>query len=245
MRRVFVPEGCVEGDRVRLQGGEDHYVRHVLRLGPGDRFSAVLPTRAEHVAVVESAGEGGVEARLGEERDLTAEPLIDVRLRPAVVRGRKLDSVIRQCTELGVSEIGPVTCERSVARPDPDSAAHKVERWEKIALEAARQCGRRTPPGITAPTAFPAAVAEIAALGGTGLIFAPGGAEGVGTLLAPGAAEPISALIGPEGGFTKAEVELAEEAGLRVAALGRRILRADTAAVVVCALLMYELGELA
>jgi 16S rRNA (uracil1498-N3)-methyltransferase len=238
----------VEGERVSLRGAEDHYVRHVLRLGPGDRFSAVLPTRVERVAIVESVTEGGVEAELGEERGSTADPLVDVRLRPALVKGRKLDPVIRQCTELGVAEIGPVLCERSVSRPDGDSAAHRAERWEKIALEAARQCGRRTPPQVAAPLAFPAAVAGIAALGGTGLILAPGGSEGPDPerpLLGPQTPEPISALIGPEGGFTNAEVELAEEAGLRVVGLGRRILRADTAAIVVCALLMHELGELA
>ena len=247
MRRVFVPADSLQGDLVRLSGPEAHYVQHVLRLRSGDRFGAVLPGGVERVATVQRLGEATVEATLGEELAPDADPRADLRLRPALVKARKLDLVVQKCTELGVSEIAPVLCDRSVARPDREGAAHKLERWERIALEAARQCGRRSPPRIVAPVAFEAALGEVRDLGGTGLILAPEATEGIGpgrAILGAADAEPISLLVGPEGGFSEDEVRAATESGLRPVSLGRRVLRAETAAIAICALLTYELGEL-
>ncbi len=248
MRRLFVPEGCLQGEVVRLRGGEARYLRQVLRLTTGEQFSAVLPDGTERIAAIGRVDEAGVEATLGEELPARADPRVDVRLRPALVKARKLDLVVQKCTELGASEVAPVLCDRSVARPDREGLAHKLERWERIALEAARQCGRREPPRVRAPVAFEAALREVRDLGGTGLVLAPGagGHAGPGCgFLSPDAGEPISVLVGPEGGFTAAEVSAALEAGLRAVGLGRRVLRAETAAIAICALLMGELGELA
>lgn len=247
MRRLFVPEGCVGRDLVRLCGPEAHYLRDVLRLAPGGVFLAVLPDGTERAATVVRLDEGHVEAALGEALEPRADPQADLRLRPALVKGRKLDLVIQKCTELGVAEIAPVLCDRSVSRPDPDGSAHKLERWRKIALEAARQCGRTSPPRIAPPRPFGAAVAEVGALGGAGLILAPEQAGGIGAqcpILTASDREPVSVLVGPEGGFTAEEVTSAREAGLRPVGLGARILRAETAAIAISALLVYELGEL-
>jgi len=246
MRRVFVPEGGIEGDCVRLMGREAHYVRDVLRLGVGAHFSAVLPGGIERVATVQRLAGQTVEAALGEPRDAQADPRVDVRVRPALVKARRLDLVVQKCTELGATEVGPVLCERGVARPDRDRVPHKVERWEKIAQEAARQCGRTWAPRVAEPVSFPLAVREVADLGGTGLVLAPAGSGLVqGALPALDDPEPISVFVGPEGGFTPDEVEVARAAGLRIISLGGRILRAETAAIAACALLMLELGEFA
>jgi 16S rRNA (uracil1498-N3)-methyltransferase len=247
VRRVFIPPGSLDADRVRLDGSEAHYLRSVLRLGPGGRFSAVVPTGAERLATIQRADDEGVEAILGEERGSCADPLVDVRIRPALTKARKLDAVVRMCTELGASEIGPLLCERNVARPDEGGAAHKMERWRKIALEAARQCGRTAPPRIAAPMAFSRALDELSTLGGTALLPAPTATCGISPeapLLVLEDREPISVLVGPEGGFTADEVEAARAAGCRVVGLGRRVLRAETAAVAVCAWVMCELREL-
>jgi 16S rRNA (uracil1498-N3)-methyltransferase len=247
VRRVFIPRSSLDADLVRLVGSEAHYLRSVLRLGLGGRFSAVLPTGVERLATVQRVDDEGVEAILGDEQGRSADPLVDVRIRPALTKARKLDAVVRQCTELGASEIGPVLCERSVARPDEGGAVHKLERWRAISLEAARQCGRTTPPRIAAPVPFRRALEELPTLGGTALLPAPAARSGMSPeapLLAPDDREPISVLVGPEGGFTVDEVKAARAAGCRVVGLGRRILRAETAAVAVCAWVMYELREL-
>jgi len=248
VRRVFVPVESLHGEAVLFSGGEAHYLRHVLRLTPGDRFSAVLSDGAERIATVSAIGEDRVAAELGPLLAENADPRLDVRLRPALVKGRKLDLVVQKCTELGVAQIGPILCDRSVARPDPEGAAHKLERWTRIAVEAARQCGRRSPPRLAPPVAYADALAEVRSLGGTGLILAPEVTVGVGPgrpILPTPVVEPISVLVGPEGGFTAEEIDEGVRAGLRPVGLGRRVLRAETAAIGVCALLMYELGELA
>jgi hypothetical protein len=87
---VFVPEGGVNGDRVQLAGPEAHYVREVLRLRAGGRFSAVLPTGVERVATVQRLTDAIVEAVLGEEQDPQADPQVDVRIRPGLVKARRL-----------------------------------------------------------------------------------------------------------------------------------------------------------
>jgi len=247
VRRVFVPDGSVKGDRVELCGTEAHYVRRVLRLGPGDRFSAVLPGGAEQVATILSAGGGEVEASLGEEVSREADPAVDVRLLAGLLKAAKFELVVQKCTELGVSAITPVVCRRSVARTAVGDEGKKVERWRRIAAEAARQCGRIVPPTVGQSVTFPQAVSEAAQSGALCLVMSPDAAGETGwgaalTALQP--ERPVVVLVGPEGGFAPEELEQAEAAGFRAVGLGKRTLRAETAAIVACALVMYEAGEL-
>ncbi len=247
MRRVFVPSGCVSGERVLLEGAEAHYVRRVLRMLPGDHFSAVLPGGTERIATIADVSGGQVRASLGEEVSRGADPAVDVRLLPALVKAAKLELTIQKCTELGVSAITPVICRRSVARPAPGQADKKLERWERIAVEAARQCGRTAPPAVRAPVDLPAAIREVVDAGGARLVMSPGtqGPRMLGALLSTEEAQaPVSILVGPEGGLAPEELQEVRSAGFREISLGQRTLRAETAAIVACALVMYELGEL-
>ncbi len=247
MRRVFVPNGSVKGDRVDLPGTEAHYVRRVLRLGPGDRFSAVLPGGVERVATILGIGGGEVEASLGEEVSRQADPAVDVRLFAGLLKAAKFELVVQKCTELGVSAITPVVCRRSISRAGAGDQEKKVGRWRRIAAEAARQCGRTVPPTVHGPVAFSQAVSEAAQSGGLCLVMSPdaGGEIGSGAALAAREPErPVVVLVGPEGGFAPEELEEAEAAGFQAVSLGTRTLRAETAAIVACALVMYEAGEL-
>lgn len=247
MRRVFVPSGCVSGERVVLEGSEAHYVRRVLRMLPGERFSAVLPGGAERIATIVDVSGGQLHASLGEEVGRNADPAADVRLYPALVKAAKLELTIQKCTELGVSAVTPVVCRRSVARPAPGQADRKLERWRRIAVEAARQCGRTAPPTVDTPVDLSAAIREAADAGGMCLVMSSQAAEpaALGAFVATqDAAGPVSILVGPEGGLAPEEVQEARAAGFREVSLGQRTLRAETAAIVACALVLYELGEL-
>jgi 16S rRNA (uracil1498-N3)-methyltransferase len=247
VRRVFVPTEGVDGDRLVLAGAEAHYVRRVLRMLPGDRFSAVLPGGVERIATVTDTSHGRVHASLGDKIQRGADPTSDVRLYPALVKAAKLELTIQKCTELGVSAVAPVVCRRSVARPTEAQADRKRDRWQRIALEAARQCGRTTYPSVRAPRDLPTTVREVGEGGGLGLVLSPDAVEpaGLGALLSePEAPAPISLLVGPEGGLSPEELDEARAAGFREISLGHRTLRAETAAIAACALVMYELGEL-
>ncbi|MGQ9733416.1 MAG: RsmE family RNA methyltransferase [Candidatus Zipacnadales bacterium] len=246
MRRVFIPKEALKADRVTLKGPQAHYLRSVLRLKRGSRFAAVLPTGEEREATLLEVSEDTVDAGLGPRIERQADPATDIRIRPALIKARKLDLIIRACTELGVSEISPVLCERSVPRLEPRDVSHKLERWTKIALEAARQCGRAQPPRVRAPIPFGNALEEISHLSGKSLILIPPTnqfALCASTVLTP-EAEPVTLLIGPEGGFSGAEIDEALRSGVQPISLGRRILRAETAAIIACAFIMRELGEL-
>ncbi len=247
MRRVFVPTESVNGERLVLADAEAHYVRRVLRMQAGDRFSAVLPGGVERIATVTDTSHGRVHASLGDKVQRGADPTADVRLYPALVKAAKLELTIQKCTELGVSAIAPVVCRRSVARPAEGEADRKLDRWQRIALEAARQCGRTTYPSVRAPRDLSTTVREVGNGGGLRLALSPEPVEptGLGALLSTHEAPaPISLLVGPEGGLTPEELEEARTAGFRAISLGRRTLRAETAAIAACALVMYELGEL-
>jgi 16S rRNA (uracil1498-N3)-methyltransferase len=247
MRRVFIVGECASRDRVTLTGREAHYVLRVLRLARGDRFSAVLPGGVERIASVCETADERVEALLGEEVGRGADPQVDVRLLPGLVKSAKLELIIQKCTEVGVSSILPVACRRSVPRPRSEDMDKRLARWRRIAEEAARQCGRTAAPEVAAPVSFRAAVTQSAEWGGSCLMMSPevsGEPTSASSALAQHAAGPISVLVGPEGGFAPEEAEEAVAAGFRVVSLGKRTLRAETAAIVACAIVMHEVGEL-
>ena len=247
VRRIFVPAGSQRADRLVLRGREAHYLLRVLRLGPGDRFGAVLASGEERMATVQAVRGQEVEASLSDQIVAQADPRVEVRLLVGLPKAAKLELIIQKCTELGVSAIQPVVCRRSMPRLDPTEAGHKLARWERIAQEAARQCGRTSAPVIGPPASFAAAVAGTVCLGGTSLIFSPDEAPAgspTRPAVGPEWREPLTVLVGPEGGFAPEERAEAASAGFCPVGLGRRVLRAETAAIVACAVVMRELGEL-
>ena len=150
--------------------------------------------------------------------------------------------LLEKATELGVAEIVPVVTRRSVVRPWKEGA--KQERWRRIVIEATEQCERARPPRLHTPLPLPQAL-RLA----DGLRVVPWEEEqslGLRQLLRGLTEAPrqVSVLVGPEGGLEPQEVEMARGAGFAVVTLGPRILRAETAAIVACALVMHELGEL-
>ena len=158
----------------------------------------------------------------------------EVVLAVAVLKGRKLDGVVRQATEIGVTRIMPVLCSRSVARPDAARSAKRHERWQLIAAEASRQSGRSDLPQVDPVQPFEDWLAWLReeGQGSDGVILHQdaGGTSGL-DLWSPEQARRL-VLTGPEGGFSEEEVQAACEAGLRVHGLGETVLRAETAAVV-------------
>jgi 16S rRNA (uracil1498-N3)-methyltransferase len=239
-RRLFVPAERMRATPITVAGDEHHHIARVLRARPGDA-----------ITLFDGAG-GEVEARIvrvgRDETELVAEapatqagagegtPLV---LLTAVPRGGRMDFLVQKCSELGVSRIVPVIAERSVARPEPGRRA----RWEKIAREAARQCGRADVPVVSAPAALPAALAAPDLPERRLILSTDGAGRSLRALLAdPG--RPTALLIGPEGGFTAAEVDAARSADFVPVTLGTRILRVETAAIVAVALAEEAFGAL-
>jgi 16S rRNA (uracil1498-N3)-methyltransferase len=238
-RRLFVPPDRIHANPITVDGDEHHHLSRVLRARPGDA-----------ITLFDGAG-GEVRARIvridRDQTELTADtndaavaaapvetPLV---LLTAVPKGGRMDFLVQKCCELGVTRIVPIITERSVVRPEPGKRA----RWEKIAREAARQCGRADVPAVAAPTALAAALA--AELPERRIVLSPeAGGRPLRALLPERAATAL--LVGPEGGLAATEVEAARAAGFQPASLGSRILRVETAAIVAVALADEAFGAL-
>jgi 16S rRNA (uracil1498-N3)-methyltransferase len=144
---------------------------------------------------------------------------------------------VQKATELGVQRITPlVTRYADIHLRDQSDAAKRVARWQRIALEAAKQSGRAFVPEISLPVAFESLNAD-----GVGVMFSERGGEALETLPA---SETITALVGSEGGWSDEEIESARARDFHVITLGGRILRAETAAITVTALLQHRFGDL-
>ncbi len=245
--RLWVEPASLAAGARRVEGDDFRYLARVLRLARGDQVT--LFDGAGHEARAELTTVDGITGYLNLQVDAPqAVPrspggAARVVLLCALLKGEKMDLVVQKACELGAARLVPVQAARSVVKLDGARAAARAERWRKIAREAARQCGR----------ADVMDVAEVASLDDA-LAGAPEGArfvlhEGARTsplaaALPPAPTAQVTAAVGPEGGFTESEVELARSYGFAPVGLGPRVLRAETAALAVLAVLGWTLGDL-
>ena len=234
-RRVHVPPERIEGAVARPDPASLHYLSDVLRLEPGAEVEVF-----DGAGAAWTASFTGSELRLGERR-AAALPGAVVWLAFALSRGDKGDWIVQKGTELGVSRLVPWQAERSVVRLEPGRAGERARRWRRIAEEAARQCGRSDVPEVAVPGTL--AQALEAPHGFERLAFHAGAGAPLAEAVRPGGAGFL-AVLGPEGGLSDREVTACLEAGCRLASLGPRVLRAETAAVAAAALIQHLAGDL-
>ena len=160
----------------------------------------------------------------------------------ALPKGDKMEFIVQKAVELGVSRIVPYLSKNCVSRPD--KTEKKVERWRKIAAEAAKQCGRGRLPEVAAVVSVAQAIAQ-AAESETALFFYENEKPtGLHDALAGGVKDTVSLMVGPEGGFDPAEAKAAVDAGLQSVSLGTRILRCETAPIAALAAVLYAGGNM-
>jgi 16S rRNA (uracil1498-N3)-methyltransferase len=215
----------------------------VLRLKRGDHV--VLSTGAARDYEVQLTGVSpyAITGVVVAEREAPPEPELNLVLYQSLIRANRFDLVLEKGTEIGVSQFVPVIAARSQVAGNGDPSATRSERWERIVIEAAEQCGRGRLPAIAAPLPFESAVRR--ARGARILPYEGERRRRLGAYLRGLGRRPdtVSVFIGPEGGYEDAEVELARDAGFEVVSLGPQILRAETAGIVASALVMEALGE--
>lgn len=234
VHRFFLPAGCIDGKRVSIPPDQARQIRTVLRLRPDDRIVVLDNSGDEFVVRLLSFAEGIVE----EQRRNKAEPSTRIVLYQGMLKGSKMDFVLQKGTEIGVAGFVPVLMERSVAG-EPGEARQR--RYQTIVQEAAEQSGRGRIPEVSPATSLPDALTAA-----EGPLVIPWEGETADHLrsLSIARGETMSLFIGPEGGLSAAEVDAARRAGAHVVSLGRRILRAETAAIVAASLLLGAAGDL-
>jgi len=223
----------VRGNKAALTGKHAEHLSRVLRARVGQEFDVSAGGRLRRGRVV-AVAEERVEFALGEELPASAEANLNVTLLVAIYKFDRMEWALEKLTELGAARIVPVIARRTDARL-AKAAAKRVERWRRIAQEAAEQSRRLEPPEIDAPVKLKDAVA-IAAL--TRVVLAESeqavSLADVVRVHPPG--ESLALAVGPEGGWTEDELRLFAESGWTAASLGQRILRAETAAIAAMAI---------
>lgn len=222
-----------------------HQLIRVLRAQPGQRIVLLDGSGSEFVAELCQIDRTGVWAKIVEQRHSAAEAQIDVALYACVLKADKMEWVLQKATELGVNRFVPVISQRTIVRPISE-VAKKLTRWQAIVREAAEQCGRTCLPQIAPPLMWNDAIAQ--AQGPRAILWegADSQSPSLPAWLARQRAEAqsLNLLIGPEGGLAAEEVQAAQQHDWQTVTLGRRILRAETAALAAVTLAMASWGEL-
>jgi len=248
MRRFFINQSGITGRRVSLTGQDAKHMMKVLRLAPGDSILLFDGSGNEYLSTIENMRHDTVNVVIKETTSSRSESPIQLIAAQAILKDRKMDALVRQLTELGVSKWIPFFAERSVPRPDADRMAKRLQRWEKIAKESLKQCGRGCLPEIDLFHTFDHALTYSGECE-LNLIFHQDAADALeqrltGSMPQDMAGKKIFLMFGPEGGFTADEADLAVQRGFKAVRIGPRVLRAETAPVAACAVIQYIFGDM-
>ena len=248
MHRFFAPSLDPGDETVVLTRDEAEHLSRVLRVGIGDSVAIFDGRGHEYLARVSTIARGATgEVRLQvlSRIDAAAEPAVALTLVQAVLKGDKMDDVVRDAVMMGVAAIQPMV----TTRAETTVAAlmrGRVERWRRIAISSVKQSRRAVVPEIRVPLAFENVLGEPA--GSLRLMFVEPGAIGevvaVSSLQRQSAPADASIFVGPEGGWTEQECGAARAAGVQLVTLGRRTLRADAVPIAAVSVLQFLWGDL-
>ena len=243
MPRFYVPPHAWNPDKLALDQSEAHHALDVLRMKAGDRATLFNGQGAE--ATVEFATVEKGRIALKKISVSKSEPLAcRITLGQAIPKGKNMDLIVEKATELGAAAIAPLLSERTVVRCDESEALSKRDKWQRVAIEAAKQCGQNWLPTVAKPRT-PKELFQSGEKYDLMLIASlQSDSRHLKQILAeagPKRPTDVLILVGPEGDFTPAEVNLAINAGCRPITLGPIILRSETAAIYCLSVLSHEL----
>ena len=244
MHRFFISEKQIIEGKVTIQGQDARHIRDVIRLKEGDILQLVTESHVM-MCMLDDVSKEKVSARIVEKMEPLNEPPIKLTLFQGLPKAAKMETILQKCTEVGVSAFYPVATERSVVKiKEVSKESKKLDRWRTIIEEASKQSKRDSIPQLGRILSF----SELLSFIKGKKVVVPYELEEVNSLRdfvdgAKGSGE-ICIVIGPEGGFEEDEIIELKKAGAHTITLGRRILRTETAGLVVASILLYELGDL-
>lgn len=222
--RLVIKSAQIQQEQISLDAQQLHYLLRVLRLSNGDRFLALDGVGNAWLAEITESS-----AQIIESVEIKTELPFTLSLITALPKGSGYEQVIRCCTELGVNNFIPVISDRTLVKPNPN----KVQRWRKIATEAAEQSERQIVPQIFEPATYISAIEQVKATQHKYICLARGDIPTLVSILQQQTQSEIVIATGCEGGWTDAEIAKAIALGFQPVSLGKRILRAITAPIVV------------
>ncbi len=236
MPRFFKENFAVEP---YLEGDDAHHAAKSLRVRIGEELTVCGLNGFDYVCTVSEVTSDRVYLEIKETVENKTEPHTFVTLYQCLTKGDKMDTIVRQAVECGVSRIVPVLSENCVSRPDEKSLSKKTERWQKIADEAAGQSGRGVLPKVCATQTLKQVAGEIKSYDKVFFFYEAGGVP-----MEKQNIKTAAIITGPEGGFSCEEALMLEQNGAVVTTLGPRILRAETAPVAALTVLMLSTGNM-
>ncbi len=247
MRRFFTEPQNIKGDIIEIFEDSKH-IEKVLRMNCGDHILVFDGTGVEYTAELVSIEKNLCRAKVMSQSVSLSEPKIKLTLFQGLPKSGKMEIIVQKAVELGVSEIVPVIMDRCVVKINGKSAAlEKTQRWNKVSVEAAKQCGRGIVPKVLEPVTFDEAVGQMS---GMDLAIMPyeelghQGNMGLKALLDENkSAVQIGVMVGPEGGFSENEASRAVQNGINTVGLGKRILRTETVSGAILPVILYAFGE--
>lgn len=244
MFRFFCAHENINNGTVTIKGGDAKHLKTILRAQPGDRISVVTESK-EYIAEIKEVKQENIICALIEEILSDNETKINITLCQGIPKQTKMETIIQQNVELGVKRFIPLITERTVVKlNDKDREQKKLDRWQKIARESAKQSKRNIIPTVEPLVTVGELVEKLK--NEDALILVPYELEDVKQLkdVLSEPKENYYIIIGPEGGFDIKEIEMFKEIGAHIVTLGKRILRTETAGIVTAAVVMYACNEL-
>ena len=241
MPRFFIDYTPEVGGEAVIEGGDARHIGGALRMTAGETLTLCAGKGTDYACTITAVEKERVTLSVDAAAPSYSEPSLAVTLYRGLPKGDKMELIIQKAVELGVPAIVPVATARCIVKLDGKDAAKKQVRWQKIAAEAAGQSGRGIIPVVESPLSWKQALVRFAEE--KTLLCYEGGGAPIGKLVSP-ADTAISLVVGPEGGFDPTEVEAVTAVGGKIATLGPRILRCETAPLAAIAVLMENSGNM-
>jgi 16S rRNA (uracil1498-N3)-methyltransferase len=240
MPRFPVKQNQIKNQEAIISGTDCRHIIKVLRLRVGHEITLFDENGIEHIGAISKLGTREIKVAIAESRKVETESSLNITLLQGIPKGNKMDFIVEKATELGVKTIVPVITERSQIRE-----TRKIAKWQRIAIESSKQCGRIVPTEIQKAKGFHEAI-KLNFAKYLRIIFYEQCKEKLNSIMNNNSKSVVDIVffIGPEGGFTEKEVIEAKETGFIPAGLGPRILRTETASIVAIAILQYIFGDI-
>ncbi len=245
MQHFFVNGSQVKDGLIYIEGSDVNHMKNVLRMKIGEQLEINDGENHKYLGHIISIDSQQIQVEIEEELCVDTELPSKIYLFQGLPKSDKMEMIVQKAVELGVAEVIPVTTKRAVVKLDDKKKDKKVERWNSIAISAAKQSARGVMPKVSTVITFKMALERAKTMDVAIIPYEL--AEGMGATrklmssIQPG--QSVAIFIGPEGGFEKEEIDMALELGITPITLGKRILRTETAGLTTLSILMYHLEQ--
>ena len=244
MPRFFCDNVPENASTITISGDDAKHIISSLRMAVGEKLTVCNSAGTDYNCTIEFFSDNLVYLRINEKSHTLSEPSVSVAVYFAMPKGDKTEFIIQKSVELGASKIVPFISERCVSRPDKKSSDKKLERYQKISEEAAKQCGRGIIPQVLPVMSFKEVIKDSLSSNIPIILYEAEDKFSLKQTLSDKNFSSVSFISGPEGGFSPEEIAYAKECGVLSVSLGKRILRCETAPVAALCAVMYHSGNL-